>query len=94
MEQKFNAHHGAVKRQFRADDRAHLKTYSKPQKNWGSGKVLKRLEKVLYEVGRQKGTVIRHANQLRKRFVKTGEDTSENPFEGLSETIILDESAE
>ncbi|VDK35042.1 unnamed protein product [Gongylonema pulchrum] len=79
---------------FGPGDHVYWKTYHKPQKNWKSGEVLKRLGKVLHEVSWQNGTIKRHANQLRECLVRNGEDTSENTLESLPETIILDEFAE
>uniref|UniRef100_A0A7I4YSC5 Uncharacterized protein n=1 Tax=Haemonchus contortus TaxID=6289 RepID=A0A7I4YSC5_HAECO len=68
VESQFNKHHGARKRVFSAGDPVLARQYHGNREEWSSGKVLKRVGKVLYRVLIGNKVCVRHANQLRLRY--------------------------
>ncbi|XGW27836.1 hypothetical protein V3C99_007989, partial [Haemonchus contortus] len=65
---RFCAKHGIRKRVFNAGDPVLARQYHGNREEWNSGKVLRRVGKVLYRVLIGNKVCVRHANQLRPRY--------------------------
>ncbi|XP_055527161.1 uncharacterized protein K02A2.6-like [Wyeomyia smithii] len=84
---QFNQRHGAVKREFSADDLVYAEVHHHNQTSWVPGKVIERKGSVMYAVLLETGRLIRsHTNQLRQRHLESIREATES---NLPWTVLL-----
>jgi len=68
MEDVFNRHHGASRREFESGDAVYVKNFTTPNRpTWTPATVVQRRGAVMYDVYLEGAVHVRHANQLQPR---------------------------
>lgn len=71
MAHQFNKHHGAVQREFKANEPIYYKLHQSNKWTWQAGTVTKRLGATNYLIQLGGRNINAHANQLKQRFISS-----------------------